>query len=174
MFSQPKKTQDGRYYVKPVEPKLVQLNGVKIVSISQDNVTLSLNQGAQDIISAIDVSNIEAAKVNCESWFLRTIQEKTIEAAYVKSFTDGVMNISKPTFHRVYRGKELVEDQPVDGDVCDVVIDFSGISFSKKTFTPVWKIIQTRLKVPPKKKYHEEYLFQDEEVVEGSDEDLFE
>ena len=174
MFSQPKKTQDGRYYVKPVEPKLVQLNGVKIVSISQDNVTLSLNQGAQDIISAIDASNIEAAKVNCESWFLRTIQEKTIEAAYVKSFTDSVMNISKPALHRVYRGKELVEDQPVDGDVCDVVIDFSGISFSKKTFTPVWKIIQTRLKVPPKKKYHEEYLFQDEELAEGSDEDLFE
>jgi hypothetical protein len=174
MFSQPKKTQDGRYYVKPVESKLVQLNGVKIVSISQDNVTLSLNQENQSIISAIDASNIESAKANCESWFSRVIQEKTIEAAYVKSFTDdGVMNVNKPSFHRVYRAKELVEDQPADGEVCDVVIDFSGISFSKKTFTPVWKIVQTRLKVPLQKKYPEEYLFQDEELVEVSDEDFF-
>jgi hypothetical protein len=175
MFNTPKKTQDGRYYVKPSEPKLVQLNGVKIVSVSQDNVTLSLSEEAQKVISDIDVSNIDAAKANCESWFSRIVQDKTLEAAYVKSFTDGTMNVSKPTFHRVYRGKELVEEQPVEGDVCDVVIDFTGITFSKKTFGPVWKIIQTRLKVPPKKKYHEEYLFQDEDPVEeGSDEDLFE
>jgi hypothetical protein len=175
MFSQPKKTQDGRYYVKPTDPKLIQLNGVKIVSVSQDTVTLSLDENAQNVISAIDVSNLEAAKANCESWFSRVVQEKTLEAAYMKSYTDGVMNVSKPTFHRVYRGKELTDDQPVDGDVCDVVIDFTGITFSKKTFGPVWKILQTRLKVPPKKKYHEEYLFQDDtDPVEASDEDLFE
>ena len=57
--------------------------------------------------------------------------------------------------------------------VCDVMLEFTGISFTKKTFSPVWRIIQSRLKVAPKKKYHEEYLFQDE-PVELSDEDLFE
>lgn len=174
MFSQPKKTQDGRYYVKPVEPKLVQLNSVKIVSVSQDTITLALGDEAQQAISAIDASNLEAAKVNSESWFSRVVQDKTLEAAYGKSFTDGVMNVTKPVIYRVYRGKEITDDQPVEGDVCDVVVEFGGISFTKKTFGPVWKILQTRLKVLPKKKYHEEYLFQDDEVVEASDDDLFE
>jgi hypothetical protein len=53
------------------------------------------------------------------------------------------------------------------------MLEFTGISFTKKTFSPVWRIIQSRLKAVPKKKYHEEYLFQDE-PVELSDEDLFE
>jgi len=175
MFSQPKKTQDGRYYVKPSDPKLVQLNGVTIVSISQDTVTLSLGDAAQEIVAGVDTGNLDAAKVNCESWFQRVVQDKTIEAAYVKSFTDGVMNVTKPSFHKVYRGKDLVDEQPVEGTVCDVVLEFSGISFTKKAFSPVWKLIQTRLKTLPKKKYHEDYLFQDEEdqVAEESDEDLF-
>jgi hypothetical protein len=33
MFSVPKKTADGRYYVKCTEKKLVQLNGVKLASV---------------------------------------------------------------------------------------------------------------------------------------------
>ena len=174
MFSQPKKTPDGRYYVKATEQKLVQLNNIKLVSVSQDSVTLALTEDAQVIISAIDTGNLEAAKVNQESWFNRQVADKTLEAAYMKSFSDGVMNVTKPVYHKVYRGKGLTDDVLSDGDVCDVVLDFTGISFTKKTFGPVWRIIQTRLKVAPKKKYHEEYLFQDDEPVELSDEDLFE
>jgi hypothetical protein len=172
MFSQPKKTQDGRYYVKVNEKKLVQLNNVKLVSNSQDSVTLSLNDNAQGTISAIDTCNLEAAKVNQESWFNRQVADKTLEAAYMKSFSDGTMNVTKPVYHKTYRGRDLTEDIPLDSDVCDVVLEFTGISFTKKTFSPVWNIVQTRLKMAPKKKYHEEYLFQDPEEL--SEEDLFE
>ena len=172
MFSQPKKTQDGRYYVKVNDVKLVQLNNVKLASNSQDSVTLSLTDEAQDTITAIDVCNLEQAKANQESWFSRQVADKTLEAAYMKSFSDGVMNVTKPVYHKTYRGRDRTEDVPLDGDVCDVVLEFTGISFTKKTFSPVWRIIQTRLKMAPKKKYHEEYLFQDPEEL--SEEELFE
>ena len=180
MFSLPKKTQDGRYYVKPLEQKTVQLNNVSVVSSSQDGVTLSLSEASQGLVSDVDALILNSAKENCESWFSRVVAEKTLEAAYSKSFSDGgVMNVTKPTYHRVYRSKELVSDgELVEGVVCDVVLELSGVSFTKKTFNPIWKLVQTRLKVVivPKKKYHEDYLFQDEEhvaVEEVSDDDLF-
>jgi hypothetical protein len=174
MFSQPKKTPDGLYYVKPLERKLVQLNGVKIASSTQDSVTLSLDDNTASKITAVDTDNVEAAKANSESWFTRVLPDKTIEAAYSRSLVDSNMNVSKPAFHKVYRGTELVDEPLTEGETCDVVLEFSGISFSKKAFSAVWKLVQTRLRVPPKKKYHEEYLFQDESVAENSDEDLFE
>ena len=172
MFSVPKKTQDGRYYVKPNEKKVVQLNNVTLVSLSQDNVTLSLGESSQGIVAEVDATIISSAKQNCESWFSRVVSDKTIEAAYQKSFSDGTMNVTKPVYHKVYRLRELVEeDSLLEGTVCDVVLELSGVSFTKKTFSPVWKIVQTRFKAEPKKKYHEDYLFQDEEEV--SDDDLF-
>jgi len=172
MFSAPKKTQDGRYYVKPNEKKFVQVNGVTLVSVTQDSVTLSLANAPG--VAEVDALILGAAKENCEAWFSRVVAEKTLEAAYTKSSSDGVMNVSKPAYHKVYRNKEVVgDDALVDGSVCDVVLELSGVSFTKKTFSPVWRIVQTRLKEPPKKKYHEEYLFQDDEPVEVSDDELF-
>jgi hypothetical protein len=171
MFGVPKKTQDGRYYVKPNEKKLVQLNGVKIVSITQDSMKLTLDEPCQTLVSDVDALVLASAKENCELWFSRVVAEKTLENAYAKSFSDGTMNVTKPEYHKVYRLREAVDDaELVEGTECDVVVELSGISFTKKTYAPVWKIIQTRLKEPPKKKYHEEYLFQD---VEVSDDDLF-
>jgi hypothetical protein len=111
---------------------------------------------------------------NTEAWFSRVVADKTLEAAYTKSTSAGVMNATKPAYHKVYRNREVVTDEClVDGSVCDAVLELSGVSFTKKTFSPVWKIVQTRIKEPPKKKYHEEYLFQDDEPAEVSDDDLF-
>ena len=170
MFSSPKKTQDGRYYVKSNEKKTVQINGVTIVSVSQDGMTLSV--GSPQALFDVDAVILQSAKENCVAWFSRTVPDKTLEAAYTKSFSDGIMNVSKPDFHKVYLSKQVVgEDALTEGVACDVFLELSGISFTKKTFSPVWRIVQTRLKEPPKKKYHEEYLFQDEEEV--SDDDLF-
>jgi hypothetical protein len=175
MFSVPKKTQDGRYYVKPNEKKFVQLNNVRFVSLSQDTVTLSLDESAQRSVGEVDASVLAAAKENCESWFSRVVADKTLETAYTKSFSGETMNVTKPAYHKVYKLRDEVgEDLLVEGTPCDVILELSGVSFTKKTFSPVWRIVQTRLKELPKKKYHEEYLFQDDEPAEeASDDDLF-
>jgi hypothetical protein len=143
--------------------------------VSQDSMTLSLDEENQKSVSEVDTLVLSSAKENCELWFSRVVADKTLETAYTKSFSNGTMNVTKPSYHKVYRLREVVSDADLsEGNVCDVVIELSGISFTKKTYSPVWKIVQTRLKELPKKKYHDEYLFQDDEPVEeASDDDLF-
>ena len=174
MFGVPKKTQDGRYYVKPTDKKIVQVNGVKVVSITQDSMTLALDEASQKTVAEVDALVLACAKQNCVEWFSRVVADKTLETAYTKSFSDGTMNGTKPAYHKVYRLRDPVgEEELVEESMCDVVLELSGVSFTKKTYSPVWKIVQSRLKEPPKKKYHDEYLFQDDEPVEVSDDDLF-
>jgi hypothetical protein len=86
MFSVPKKTADGRYYVKCTEKKLVQLNGVKLASVLTDptSVTFSLDQTSWGKVSEMNDVILQAAKDNCESWFQRKVADKTLETAYVK------------------------------------------------------------------------------------------
>lgn len=170
-FTSPKKTADGRYYVKPLERVLVQLNNVTFVTeySESENLTIQVDQSAQDKIAKIDAQNLDAAKTNCELWFQRQVPDKTLEAAYTKSFSGGTMNVTKPAYAKVYCNKEVISGEAVPGG--DIVLEFSGIWFAKKTFGPVWKIVQTRVRSPPKKKFHEEYLFQ-EDAEEASDDDF--
>jgi hypothetical protein len=173
MFSAPKKTNDGRYYVKTVEKKLVQLNGVTLASGLHDpaSMTFSLDATSWGKVSEMDGIIIEAAKENSESWFQRKVADKTIEAAYVKPAD--IMNVSSVSSARVYQNKEEVDSSTIpEGSICDIVLEFSGVWFAKKTFGPTWKLVQTRVRPPPKKKY-EGYLFQDDEDQQAgsSDED---
>jgi hypothetical protein len=169
MFSVPKKTSDGRYYVKTLEKKFVQLNGVTLAStLKGESVTLALDAVSQGKVAEFDAIIVAAAKENCEAWFQRQVAEKTLEAAYVKPLE--TMNVSAVAGAKVYCNKESVDpDTVTEGSVCDIVLEFSGVWFGKKTFGPTWKLVQTRLKPPPKKKVYDNYLFQDDAV--SSDED---
>lgn len=175
MFTEPKKTQDGRYYVKPVDVTLLQLNGVKLFSKYPDSPTLTIDVGDCQKIHEIDAQVLEQAKLNSVAWFQREVPEKTLEAAYSKSTTDGYLNVSKVKQARVFRDKDETDgSELVEGTVCDVVLEFSGVSFTKTKFSPVWKLVQVRTKSPPKKKYAE-YLFADadpEPEPELSDDDI--
>lgn len=172
----PKKLSDGRYFVK-VSSKdsrvMIQLNKVKILTKfdESDDVTLELNQPALDKISAIDSQNIAASKLNSQTWFGKVLADQTLEAAYTKSTQDSSMNATKVRVGSQIVTKTFSHDKtPVDsgslepGVSCDVILEFSGIWFMKKTFGPVWRIAQVRLLAPPKKLYPDEYLFQDDEA----------
>ena len=171
MFSIPKKTVDGRYYVKTLEKKLVQLNGVKLVSTLQgDAITFTLDALSQEKVAEVDAVIIAAAKENCESWFQRQVADKTLETAYVKP--SETMNVSSVPSAKVYCSKEAVDPASVlEGSVCDIVLEFSGVWFAKKTYGPTWKLVQTRVRPPPKKKVYDEYLFQDDDASVSSEED---
>jgi hypothetical protein len=174
-FTEPKKTPDGRYYVKALEPRLVQLNKVNLLSkySDGDSLTIGLSESHQEKIFAIDSENIAAAKQNSELWFQRVVAEKTLEAAYTKSFSDGVMNVSKSKQAKVFTDKMAVDGSELtESSVGDVVLEFSGITFTKTKFAPVWRLLQTRTLTPPKKKY-DEYLFQDDEPVQESSDEEF-
>ncbi len=97
-------------------------------------------------------------------WFNRVVPEKTIEAGFTgvvaKGDSHGVMNVSRAKGSKVYMNKQVVDDSAItEGSMCDVVLEFLGVSFGKKTYSPVWQLVQTRVRVPKKKAY-DEYLFQ--------------
>lgn len=174
MFSEPIKTTDGRRYMKMTEPRLIQLNKVSLLSPYVDSpITLGLSSVHQEKLLMIDEANIEAAKQNSESWFGRSnISDKTLEAAYTKSFSDGTMNVSKTKQSKVYLDKNIVDGSDLKEDsVADVILEMSGLVFNKTKFSPIWKLVQTRTLTPVVKKY-DNYLFQDDDPVESSDEDF--
>ena len=68
--------------------------------------------------------------------------------------------------------KDVMSPESVEeGCVCDVVLELSGIWFMQKTFGPVWRIIQIRMKRPPKKVKEPVYLFQDDDEKSDTDDE---
>ena len=186
IFGKPKKLPDGRYYLKVTKDDesrvMYQLNKTKMVTKFDDseNVTLELVESAAAIVSKVDDEIIAAAKVNCLDWFGKALADKTLDTAFSRSVKDGVMNVGKATVKghvltKVFNSvtKEAVETSTLESDtMCDVMLEFSGVWFMKKTFGPIWRIAQARILAPPKKVYPDEYLFQDsEEAEEQSEED---
>ena len=182
-YGTPKKLPDGRYYLK-VSPSsdvqgrvMVQLNKVKLLTKfdESDEVTIELSQASVDRISSIDAENLGAAKQNSEVWFGKLMAEQTLDAAYTKSVqAGGRLNVPKATVKgsvvtKVYSHDRTVSESSIlEADtVCDVILEFSGIWFMKKTFGAIWRIAQVRMLSPPKKVYPDEYLFQDADEAEA-------
>lgn len=174
IYGQPKKLPDGRYYLKVSTDDgnrcMLQLNNTTILTkfSEGENVTLSLSEKSLSKIQAINAQNMEAAKENCTEWFGKQVSEKTLEAAFTPSLNENVMITSKATVNKNVvtkcydHEKQSVDTDTIDEGVkCDVLVEFSGLWFMKKTFGPIWRLAQIRLKAPPKKVYPDEYLFND-------------
>jgi hypothetical protein len=180
IFGQPKQIPDGRYYLKVTSEEgskvLIQMNNVTMVTpfASSDTITLTLKNS--DTITSIDNEVVEAAKTNSTSWFGKEVQAKTLEAAYSRSVdSNNTMNVSKATANGKVNTtafdhtKTQIDPNTLDENTtCDILLEFSGVWFMKKTFGPIWRIVQVRLKKPVKVVT---YMFKDEEEVDGDDEE---
>ena len=183
----PTQLPDGRYYSKVLTDEdkrvIVQLNNSTLVSnFDEDEVTISLNEAGQSKINDFDNQNVDAAKENTETWFGKVLTDKTLEAAYSKSITNDCMIVTKLTNNKnkvltnIYtHDKQLADPELLtESTVCDVVLEFSGIWFRNKSYGSVWRVVQVRMKPPPRKPKVQEYLFQDEDKSgSSSEEDLF-
>jgi hypothetical protein len=88
------------------------------------------------------------------------------------------MNVSKATVKgsvvtKIYSHDRTVAESSVleANAMCDVMLEFSGIWFMKKTFGAIWRVAQVRMRSPPKKVYPDEYLFQDTDEVDAEEND---
>ena len=182
-YGSPKKLPDGRYYVKVLSDRqarvMVQLNRVTILTRFDDSedLTIELNEKSQTTVKSIDDQNIAASKANCVEWFTKQLADQTLDAAYTRSMSDNKMNVTKAiakgaSVTRVFAADKTAVDSSVlePGIQCDVILEFSGIWFMKKTFGPVWRVMQVRLLAPPKNLYPDEYLFQDADETPDAEE----
>jgi hypothetical protein len=165
MFSAPKKNADGKYFAKTSEKTFVQIDNIRLLTNSEDTMTIGFTT-LESVTKIFDMNAkiIQAAKENSEAWFGRVVPDKTIEAGFTdvvaKGDDHGVMNVTRAKGSKVFMNKKVVEsDIDTEGSMCDVVLELCGVSFGKKTYSPVWQLVQTRIRVPKKKAY-DEYLFQ--------------
>lgn len=170
LYDTPAKGDDGLYFVKALNDTkrkcLVQLNKVKVVDTSGDVVFDVVSEGNAKKISDIDALNLEAARENCETWFGKQLSENVIASAYTSSITDGQLSGECIEFTKVFNAEQQQVDlenvQP--GKTCDVILEFAGIWFAKKSFGSSWNIVQVRVHPDPiLDTYPEDYAFVDEE-----------
>ena len=169
LYNAPAKGDDGLYFVKALNDTkrkcLVQLNKVKVADISGDVVLDLVSEANLQKIGDIDALNLEAAQENCETWFGKQLTEKVIQGAYTPSVSDGqitgeCIEVTK-AFNAQQEQIELDTIQP--GKTCDVILEFAGIWFAKKSFGSSWNVVQVRVHPDPILDiYPEEYAFVDE------------
>ena len=176
-YTKPIQLKDGRYYSKVLGDGdgrvTVQLKSINFeTDFNNEDITIRITEADVKKIDNIDEQNMAAALDNSTEWFGKPVQKKTLETAYMRSHTSGCMNVSKINkITRVFsHDKKLIDDDSniTENTVCDMILEFSGILFMKKTFCPVWRIFQVRMKPPVKKPKEPEYLFQDDESESGS------
>jgi len=68
-----------------------------------------------------------------------------------------------------HRREELSVDDVPENTVCDVILELSGLIFSKKSFSPVWRLVQLKTVAPPKKM---ECLFEEEQAEPDSEDEF--
>ena len=182
----PKQHSNGRFFIKVSNDDdsrvLVQLNNSKLNSdLSEDNISVVIHAQCQKIITDLDAATVSAAMTNCSSWFGKELSVKTLESAFSMSLADSIIDVSKLAIKNKILTKvydhtktEITADAAattvVSGTVCDVLLEYTGVWFLKKTYGLVWRLVQIRLKPPPKKTHADTYLFQDD-VEESSDDD---
>ena len=155
LYNAPAKGDDGLYFVKALNDTkrkcLVQLNGVKVIDVSGDVVLELVSEANLQKIGDIDALNLEAAQENCESWFGKQLSEKVIQGAYTPSIADGQITgeciEATKVFNPQQEQLDLESVQP--GKTCDVILEFSGLWFAKKTFGSSWNVVQVRVHPAP-------------------------
>ena len=170
LYNAPAKGDDGLYFVKALNDTkrkcLVQLNKVKVADISGDVVLDLVSEANLQKIGDIDTLNLEAAQENCETWFGKQLTEKVIQGAYTPSVSDGQITGECIEATKVFSAhQEFIDLEHVQpGKMCDVILEFAGLWFAKKSFGSSWNVVQVRVHPDPiLDTYPEEYAFVDEQ-----------
>ena len=172
-YGKPQKLPDGRYFLK-INGSRHQVNGVTL----QDSMTAkSVNFKVENsnLFTTIDNDLLTQAKESRVEWFGKELSDETIANAFQESVTDDVISAALATvkgevvttaFDIQKNSVELQEVAP--GSKCDVLFELSGLWFLKKSFGPIWRVVQVRVRTGAQApNFPKECLFTDE--VEDED-----
>jgi len=167
-YGKPQKLPDGRYFLR-IAGKTQQVNSLVLQdSLETKTVKFKVPEGT-DIFKAIDEEILTQAKASKVEWFGKELSDETILNAFQESITDGILDASLATVKGQVTTtafdtqKNQVELQAVKAETkCDVMLELAGLWFLKKSFGPIWRVLQVRVRggavAPPPK----EYMFTDE------------
>ncbi len=161
-YSKPVKIPDGRYFLKVSqkgERIFHQVNNVTVQeNLSREVKTVTLVPSAKNLFESIDNEFVSQAEVQKLEWFGKEISSETIRSAYQQSLSpDGSISLSLATIKgdvmtTLYTAqKELTETIPA-GSSCDVLLELAGLWFLKRSFGPIWRLVQARVRPGPRTK----------------------
>lgn len=167
-YGKPQKLPDGRYFLK-ISGQRHQVNGI----IAQDGLaSKSVNFKIEDpkIFNDIDAELLAKAKESKVEWFGKELSDETITNAFQESVTDGVLGASLAsvkgqvvTLAFDSQKNVLTLEEVAAGSQCDALFELAGLWFLKKSFGPIWRVVQVRVRTGARPAaFPKEYLFSDE------------
>lgn len=168
-YDSPVRLADGRYFAKASldsgGPVYVSMVDTQVGDLS-DQTDLTLKVTNKTGINEWDEVFVKDAVVHSAKWFNKEISEDVIRG-YFQSSLDGTDLDVQPSVDAKGKvnmaffdqNKEIIQSvEP--GTRCNVLLQFDGLWFLRKTFGPVWRLVQLRVKrvAEPVK-----YLIQDED-----------
>jgi hypothetical protein len=169
-FGAPVKLPDGRRFLK-IKGCVVQLNNVTVQEgLVVPNPTVDVPEILHEKISAADDEIVSRAKADKQMWFGADLKDETIQGAFQSSLTDGTLSVSLAKLKGEIVAKAFdAQKNPLDlsavgeGAQCDLLVELAGLWFLKKSFGAVWRVIQARVRGPPKAPtFPTQYMFEDE------------
>lgn len=186
LYEAPVRDDEGYYFVraKTDENKkcLIQLNNI-MVQNSEESISLRIaGKRHSKKIDPIDEENIKNAVEKSTEWFKKQISEETLKKLYVSSVDENILSVDKIKASKIFNAdNELIDFTELSEEKkCNTLVEFAGIWFAKKSFGPIWNIVQVKVLPEPKKElepefpaepeYPEEYALNDE-ISEDEDEE---
>jgi len=163
-----KNEEDGMYYVRASregKKVFVQLNKVQVESESAGTVAVAIGENNTPKVEDIDALVLATALENSNAWFGRELTEAAIASAYTKSTLEGVLEVDRIHHTRVFDANlEPVAFAEIQaGKKLNIIAEFGGLWFAKKTFGPVWNLVQAKIHSKPPPEYPEDPAFEEEE-----------
>ena len=167
-YGKPQKLPDGRYFLK-INGSRHQVNGVTL----QDSLTaksVNFKVDNSNLFTTIDNELLTQAKASRVEWFGKELSDETIANAFQESVTDDIISATLATVKgEVVTTAFDIQKNPVElqevapGSKCDVLLELSGLWFLKKSFGPIWRVVQVRVRSGSQKSsFPKEYLFTDD------------
>ena len=155
-FGEPVKLSDGRYFVginSKNGPVYVSLKNVVVFDPdSKEDISLKLDQGDVNTIGTWDEKCIENAVENSEKWFRKEISEDVIRSYFQSSLDSGVLDVvpltnTKGKVTTAYFDAAKNQIQKIEENTnATVLLQLDGLWFLRKTFGPVWKLAQVKVR----------------------------
>jgi len=181
-YGTPVKIPDGRYFLK-VSGKddarvFHQVNNITVDKLTKETRQVNLKVPSKTLFENIDNELLSQAEVSKLEWFGKDISAETIRSAYQASLSsDGELSASLAAIKgNVVTTFFDAQKNPIDeiSGACDFLFELAGLWFLKRSFGPIWRVVQVRQRPAPKSKtkgYPVEFQFTDDPDPEGEEED---
>lgn len=158
-----------------------QINSVVIKDTLESGVDLDMEVRNPDEFNRLDEEIKDAAKENKRAWFGRELANSTLDRAFNPSVQDNTISCRLATVKgknvaRAFMNKDEIDIESLEeGTECQAIMELTGIWFLQKTYGPIWRVVQVRVKPPKKPIYTQEYMFKDDEEEDDTQDmdDLF-